>query len=103
MPLSIPLPQVKFGKIKKRSQICEILTDDGRWVDRELPVEYSCVVWEEAGLKFLLDPDNQYLAEDGLWHQILTETSAVPLCPNVANKLQDGKNDEAELKKLGNE
>jgi len=72
---SIPLPQIKLGKRKERSQMCEVFTDDGRWIDRELPALNSCVDDEMVGTAFLLDPDNQFQAEDGNQHQLLTEKS----------------------------
>lgn len=82
--------------------MCEVLTDDGRWIDKELPALYSCVDDEPTGMAFLIDPDNQFLAEDGNWHQLLTEKSEIPLCLRKQSVYQDGKNDEDELNDLGN-
>lgn len=98
MPQSIPIPRITLGKRKERSQMCEILTDDGRWIDQELPALYSCVDWEDKGISFLLDSNNQYLAEDDNWHQLLSEKTQVPLCFRQTSIYQDGKDDEKDLK-----
>lgn len=100
---NIPLPTIKFGKRKERSQMCEILTDDGRWVDKELPALYSCVQDEQSGLAFLIDPQNQYLSEDNTWHQLLSEKSQVPICLREKSIFQDGDNDEKELNDISDQ
>ena len=97
---NIPVPQIKFGKRKTRSQMFEILTIDGRWIDVELPVSFNCSDDEARGGAFLLDSDNQYEAEDGTMHQIVSEKSLIPICMISQSKLLDGKNDDAELKKI---
>ena len=103
MPLSIPLPTIKFGKRKERSQMCVLLTEDGRWVEKEYPVANGVIVDEVAGQKWLIMPDNLYLADDGNWYQILTEMSQIPLCPRHPSHLTDGENDEDELSKISND
>ena len=103
MPSSIPLPRIKFGKIKERSQMCEVLTDDGRMIDKEFPVLYSCMDDESTGMAYMISPENQYKAEDGTMHQILTEKSQVPVCLRSEHYLNDGVNDEKELENIGNE
>jgi len=104
MPISsIPIPQIKLGKRKERSQMCEVFTDDGRWKDKELPALNSCVDDESVGIAFLLDPENQYLAEDNNWHQLITEKSQIPLSLRKQNIYQGGHNDKAELAQLGND
>lgn len=100
MPASIPIPQLKIGKRKERSQVIEALTDDGRWIDHELPVNNSCMPWEEVQMAFLVDSDNQYQAEDGNWHQLITEKDMIPLCLRKPNGLQCEKS--KELENLGN-
>lgn len=100
---SIPIPQLKFGKRKVRSQMCVLLTEDGRWDEKEYPVAHGVIEDEQAGLKWLIMPDNQYLADDGYWYQILTEMSQVPLCPRNPSFLTDGKNDDKELGEIANE
>ena len=102
MPSSIPLPQIKFGKRKERSQMCELFTDDGRWVDVELPALNSCVDDEPFSKAYLLDPENQFLAEDNNWHQLITEKSQIPLSLREQNIYQNGENDEKELEALSN-
>ena len=102
MPTSIPIPHIKFGKRKERSQMCEIFTDDGRWVDKEYPAYSSCVADENTRLAFLLDSANQYRAEDGNDHQLLTEKTSIPLRLRVASKYQNGDNDQEEMKTLRN-
>ncbi len=101
--ISIPLAQIKLGKHKQRSQMCEVLTDDGRWVDIEIPAKFSCVDDEHSKMAFLLDPENQYWAEDNNWHQLLTEKSQLPLALRKQSVYQDGQNDEKEISKLGND
>jgi hypothetical protein len=104
MPSSIAIPQIKWGKRKERSVVCEFLTDDGRWVDRELPSPtVGCVADDETRLAFLIDPDNWFLAEDGNWHQLLTEKSHIPLCLRNTNIYQDGHNDGKKLKTVSDE
>jgi len=98
MLTNIPIPQIKWGKRKERSVICEALTDDGRWVDREMPALSSCVDDEVAGMAFLLDDENQYLAEDGNWHQLISEKSQVPICLRKISKYHDGNKDDEQLK-----
>ena len=89
LPNSIPIPTIKLGKRKARSQMCEVFTDDGRWLDKEYPALYSYVEDEEAGMTYILDPENQFKAEDNTMHQLLTEKSAIPLCLRQANAYQD--------------
>lgn len=59
--------------------MCELLTDDGRWIDKELKVLYKSMEDESAGTLYLIDPDNQYLAEDNNQHQIISEQSEMPI------------------------
>ena len=106
MPIAIPgVPsfQIKLGKRKERSQMCELLTDDGRWIDIELPALYSCMADESLHSTYLIDADNQFLAEDNNWHQLLTEKSQVPLCLRKESIYQDGVDDITELNNLAND
>ncbi len=101
---SIPLPSIKLAKKKDRAIIGEIFTDDGRIVDRELPSKVAgCVDDEKMGNAFLIDSEQQYMAEDGEWHQLFSEKSQIPLSYRVQSKLLDGVNDEKEMNRLGNE
>ena len=90
------------GKKKERSEVCEVLTDDGRWVNREMSALYSCVDDEGTGAAFIIDGENQYYdPEDGCWHQLIHEKSEIPICMRKQNALQDGNGDETERAKLG--
>jgi len=91
------------GKRKERSQICEVLTDDGRWIDKEFPALYSCVDDEVTGTAFHLDGENLFLDKDGTWHQLLTEKSEIPICLRKQSMYQNGDNDEKELADLGDD
>jgi len=102
MPTAIPIPQIKLGKRKERSQMCEILTDDGQWIDEEIPALSSCVADDKRKMAFLIDPANQFRAEDGYDHQLITEKTSVPLSLRVQSKYQDGKNDIQDMKSLRN-
>ena len=100
---SIPLPKISLGKTKERSQMCEVFTIDGRLPDKELVVGSGCADDEKTGLAFILDPQNQYLAEDNTWHQLVSENSQIPICLRETSMYQDGDNDEKELETLGND
>lgn len=84
---TIPLPKVSFGKRKKRSQMCEIFTDDGRIIGVELDVLRGCVDDPDRNAAFLLDSDNQFVCEDGHWYQIIGEHSTMPI--RMINKGQE--------------
>lgn len=102
MPASIPIPQVKFGKRKERSQMCVLQTKDGRWLDKEYPVGH-CIIDESAGMAWDIADDNLYLGEDGNWYQILSEESEIPICPRVPHYLADGEHDDADVINRSNE
>ena len=76
----ISVPSIKWGKRKNRSQMCEIFTDDGRILTAELDVLFGCVDDPIRKMGFLIDDENQFVAEDGHWTQILGERSSVPMC-----------------------
>ena len=80
MPNSIPLPSIKWGKRKDRSQMSESFTEDGRIVSVELDVMRASMVNDNAQVGFLLDAENQYLTEDGTWIQVLWERTCYPVC-----------------------
>ncbi len=73
------MPRVIWGKRKKRSQICEIFTEDGRIETMEFDVLRGCVDDPILGIGFILDADDQYVGEDKYWHQILGERSMLPI------------------------
>lgn len=76
---TIPLPKVSLGKTKKRSQLFDIATLDGRVITKEIPALLNCVDEAKSGHAFLIDDANQYLNEDGVWIQVAGESSAVPM------------------------
>ena len=76
---TIPLPKVTFGKRKKRSQMCEVFTDDGRIIAAELDVLRGCVDDPDRNAAFLIDPVNQIMGEDGQWYQIIGEHCTMPI------------------------
>jgi len=102
MPATISVPTIKWGKRKERSQMCEVLTVDGRWIDKELPALNNCV--DDGHRAFLLDANNQYYCEeDKTWHQILNELDQVPLSLREKSYLSDGKIDDEDLKAVGDD
>ena len=104
MPTSIPLPRIKWGKRKERSQMCVLLTEDGRWVDKEFPVANGVIVDEIVGQKWLIMPNNLYLADDGNWYQILTDMSQIPLClRNPSHLVGDEKENTNGLTEISND
>jgi hypothetical protein len=73
----------KKNKTKARSQMCLIITDDKRIVDREIPVRIGCCVDDNLCSGWLLDGSNQMQNEEtGDWCQILSERSTTPVCIN---------------------
>lgn len=80
MSPSIPIPQVRLGKLKTRSQMWEMFTDDGRIVSLELPVLLSCCDDPAHGKAFLIDTANQYTDERGYWIQVGADRSLMPVC-----------------------
>jgi len=92
---SIPIPQLKFGKRKERSQVNEVFTDDGRIVTVELDVQNGCQVDEPRQKAFFISPENQYTSEMGVWTQIIDENSSIPfdaIEPIEIEDLQDLEN-----------
>ncbi|MCK9571572.1 hypothetical protein M0R72_21660 [Candidatus Pacearchaeota archaeon] len=81
MPGSIPLPQISLGKNKEKSQMCEVVTTDGRLVVDEIPVTANCADSDKRGCAFIIDNSEQYLAEDGSFHQLVSDKSRLPLMP----------------------
>ena len=80
----------------------EMHTDDGRNVDLELPVLTGCCDDMTHGKGFLLDPQNQYVNEQGYWVQIGWDRSLMPCCmiaetTILGTKNKDGPHDDDEL------
>lgn len=102
VPTNIPIPQIKLGKLKARSQMWEMFTDDGRVIDIELPVLTGCCDDPAHGKAFLLDAENQYTNEQGYWVQIGADRSLMPLCMIQDTKIlgngnKPGKSDDDAL------
>lgn len=69
-----------LGKMKTRSQMCRVLTEDGRIELRELVVHAKDIRSDEAMASWLIDADNQVKDEDTkAWLQVITERSCAPL------------------------
>ena len=87
------------GKHQERSVIFEILTVDGRGVDKELPALESSATWEEAGVIYLIDQPNQLLDRDtGLFVQLVNEQEMIPhayLQESVYNQGTEAENEKA--------
>jgi len=81
--LKLPVRSITIGvgKHKKRSQMCEMFTDDGRIFPVEFEVLRGCMDDTALGMGFLCDSENQFTNEAGDWVQLLGERSMVPLCP----------------------
>lgn len=93
MPSSIPVPQIKLGKIKERSQMCQRYTTDGRIKDVELPVLLQTCA-DDGVRAYLLDSDNQYYDEKtGTWVQLINEIDYVPLQTRIKPEKDDIYND----------
>jgi hypothetical protein len=69
----------------------ESFTEDGRIVSVELDVMRDAAVNDDAKLAFLLDAENQFLAEDGTWRQVLWERTCYPVCMVKPGKDPDMK------------
>ena len=86
---SISLPTIKWGKRKERSQMAEYFTEDGRIVSPEFDVLQTCIDDPEAGIAFMLDAENQFQGEDGIWYQVLWERTCYPVSMIVSGKDPD--------------
>jgi len=93
---SIPLPQIKWGKHKEKSQMCEVLTTDGRLVIDEVPVTANSAVSDKYGCVFIIDYQEQYEAEDGTFHQLVSDKSRLPLMPVSETVLKAAKEKQLE-------
>jgi hypothetical protein len=80
LSLSLNLSRI-ISKKKTRSQMYLIATDDGRSVEREMPVLNGPAYDEILDKGWLIDPDNQFRDEvTGHMYQIAGERSAQPIC-----------------------
>jgi hypothetical protein len=94
MPGSLSIPQIHFGKTKEKSQMFEIITTDGRLPVEEIPVIANCADSEKHGAAFIIDYQEQYQAEDGTFHQLVSDKSQLPLLPKSEQKLFEAKEKE---------
>lgn len=89
MPLNLNInTRTIIGKVKARSQLCRIYTDDGRIVVVEPSVLKGCISDDAKMSGWVIDQDNLIQDEDtGLWVQLLDESSMLPI-PAVTGKVQ---------------
>jgi hypothetical protein len=89
MPLSLNInTRSIIGKVKTRSQLCRVYTDDGRIVIVEPSVLKACICDDSKMSGWVIDQDNLVQDEDtGLWVQLLDERSMIPV-PAVIGKIQ---------------
>jgi hypothetical protein len=69
--------------------MAEFFTEDGRIVTPEFDVMQTCIDDKEAGIAFMLDAENQFVGEDGIWYQILWERTCYPVSMIVSGKDPD--------------
>lgn len=81
MPSSIPLPQIKLGKRKDKTQMGHVSTTDGRVVPEEIPVTSNCAMSDKFTALFLMDDTEQYLGPDGHFYQLWSDKDTIPLMP----------------------
>ncbi len=86
---TIPIPKLSWGKRKQRSQMYRIATLDGRVVLRELEVSVGCANEPKSQKAFLVDTENQYLDERGMWVQVVGESNAVPMMSRVERDMEE--------------
>jgi hypothetical protein len=99
MPVNVNFnTRTLIGKVKARSQMCGIYTEDGRKVITELSVLKGCISDDSKLSGWLVDADELVQDEQtGLWIQLLDERSIMPV-PAIT-----GKAKAKDLKKLVNE
>jgi hypothetical protein len=97
MPVSVLGKQVDFkravGKVKTRSQMMLLGTDDCRILEPELDVLKGCAVHHSWLSGWLLDSENQFQDEKtGAWYQLVGERSTIPISllkPTKVKNLKD--------------
>lgn len=95
MPVNVNLnTRTLIGKVKARSAMCRIYTDDGRIVIAENPVLKACISDENKLSAWLIDADELVQDEDtGIVYQLIDERSIIPI-PAITNdrtKIKDQK------------
>jgi hypothetical protein len=83
MARTITFPRITFDKKMDRSLSYDLATDDGAVITKELAVISGCAKWGEIGRAYLIDSDNQYLNEFGIWIQVAGERCAFPKTARV--------------------
>lgn len=86
---AITLPTLKWGKRKERSQMAEVFTEDGRIATYEFDVLQTCIDEPDKGIAFMLDAENQFSGDGGVWYQILWERTCYPVSMIVTGKDPD--------------
>jgi len=82
-----------LGKTKTRSQMCEVMTEDGRLELQDLTVYAKDIRADGALASWLIDADNQVKDEDtGHWTQVISERSCAPVDIIVKRDYYEDKN-----------
>ena len=70
--------------------MCLIFTDDGRIVEREVPVLKGCAADDNLVSAWLIDANNQIQDEKSKnWYQVIGERSTIPVCLVTESKVKD--------------
>jgi hypothetical protein len=87
MPVNLNInTRTIIGKVKARSQLCRIYTEDGRIILTEPSVLKACIADDSKVAAWVIDADNQVMNEDTRqWEQLLDERSIIPV-PAVTGK-----------------
>jgi len=92
MPVNVSInTKTLIGKVKTRSQLCRVYTEDGRIIITEPGVLKACINEDSKISAWVIDADNQVQDEDtGQWYQLLDERSMMPV-PSVTgiDKIKD--------------
>jgi len=92
MPVNVSInTKTLIGKVKTRSQLCRVYTEDGRIVITE-PGVLKALINEDSKISaWVIDADNQVQDEDTLqWYQLLDERAMMPVpCVTGEDKIKD--------------
>jgi hypothetical protein len=92
MPVNINInTKAIIGKVKARSQLCRVYTEDGRIVIIEASVLKACIADDQKVSAWVIDADNQVQDEEhGQWYQLIDERSMMPVpAVNGEDKTKD--------------
>lgn len=96
---SIPIPIIKFGKTKEKSQLCEVFTIDGRQRQIDFPAKTTFI--DDGERAFLINENNQYFDKQvGVWVQPIFAAHVIPLQFREKDPLADNINDDQQYKNL---